>query len=108
MQIHIAILWAGIQTIPIIDDQHTPTSIHIAFPFLHILVVRARRITGRILRVFPHILRAGDHTIILEIEIPLQTGHTRKLTRALETRGHTVQALLIIEQIGLFWARDIA
>lgn len=89
-------------------DQHAPATIDIALHLLDIPVVGTVSIAGVILWVFPYIIWAFLHTIVLEIEVSLYAREAGVFASALSTRGCAINTLLLVECVGGSWALDIA
>jgi hypothetical protein len=63
---------------------------------LTVFVIGAFTSAGHILRVFPDIIRAFTHAIVLEIEVALYACQAIILGCALEARRHAINAFLFV------------
>ena len=96
------------ETVAIEVDQHASAAIKVALHLLEVLVVRALGGAGAVLRVGPDIFGAVLHAVALKVHVVLDASGAFELGRALKAGGLAVQALVVIEQVGLGRALGVA
>ena len=89
-------------------NEHASASLDVALHLILVLVVGAGSVAGVILRVIPDILGTLADAVGLEVEVARLAGQARELARALQAGRRAVQALFIVEQVGLRRALHIA